>query len=169
MAVLHKSRRLLRAARRLAADHGNFQIALGPGAGDHASNAFVKNLRDWAVRAFGADFSEQPLCGDTAQKVDYYFPSEATIVEVALGLPNPASEFEKDILKAVLAKEQGHKIERLMFISRAGARGKCKQPGRASVAGWLREHYAIKVEVFELAGEQRKRTRRRPKGADRVA
>ena len=31
---------------------------------------------------------ERKICGETSYAVDFYFPDEATIVEVALGLPN---------------------------------------------------------------------------------
>ena len=44
--------------------------------------------------------SERRLCGDTSFAADFFFQDDATIVEIALGLINPASEFEKDILKA---------------------------------------------------------------------
>jgi hypothetical protein len=46
-------------------------------------------------KSLGEDFSERKICGDTAQAVNFYFPSEATFVEVAFGLRNPQTEFEK--------------------------------------------------------------------------
>ena len=55
---------------------------------------FVLLLVVVSVNAFGADYSEQKVCGETSFAVDFYFPEERTIVEVALGLPNPASEFD---------------------------------------------------------------------------
>jgi hypothetical protein len=90
---------LLGLARNLAATDAEFHVALGAGAGDHRTNKFMRELRKLAAVEFGEDFSERKICGDTAQAVDFYFPSEATIVEVALGLPNPQTEFEKDVLK----------------------------------------------------------------------
>ena len=82
--------------------------------------------------------------------VDFYFPSEGTIVEIALGLRNPNTEFEKDILKAVIAKSLGHRVEKLLFISKPGGSRKCRQPGRRRVREWLDEEHAISTEVLDL-------------------
>lgn len=117
-------------------------------------------LRERAKEAFGKDYSEQRLCGDTSFAADFYFPEEETIVEVALGLPNPGSEFEKDILKALMAQESGYSVSRLFFISRPGAAKKCSQPGRTAVKEWARSKHHLMIEVHELDGEPRRRHRR---------
>lgn len=142
--------RLLKLAQELAATRRGFFEVKGPGAGDHATNAFMRDLRSWARRRFGADYAEQRICGPNAFAVDFYFPTEATIVEVALGLPNPTTEFERDVLKAVMAKEHGHAVDRLFFISKPGARKKCAQPGRTAIINWLRKHHRVRVEVHDL-------------------
>jgi hypothetical protein len=121
----------------------------------------MRQLRTAATEAFGDDFSERKVCGDTSFAVDFYFPEEATIVEVALGLPNPASEFEKDILKAIMAQDLGVSVGRLFFISRAGAERKCAQPGRTAIMKWALQAHNLKIEIFELGGEPRQRTRSR--------
>ena len=131
-----RAARLLELARAIAAAHPNFQTVQGPGDGDRATHAFMRELRERATAAFGVDCAERKICGSTSFAVDFYFPEEATVVEVALGLPNPASEFEKDILKAIMAQDYGFAVRRLFFISRAGAQKKCSQPGRtAFIAG----------------------------------
>lgn len=126
----------------------------------------MRALRDRAVQIFGADFSECKICGETSFAVDFYFPDEAAIVEVALGLPNSQSEFEKDVLKAIIAQESGREVRRLFFISRAGARKKCSQPGRAAVMKWALENRELHVEVHDLGGEPRRR-KQRPRKSDR--
>lgn len=78
-------------------------------------------------------------------------------VEVALGLPNPLSEFEKDVLKALIAQENGSEVQRLFFISRAGAQKKCSQPGRSAVINWALENHGLQSEVHDLGGEPRRR------------
>jgi hypothetical protein len=74
---------LLAIAREIAAANPGFQAALGPGAGDHATNSFMRELRERAVSALGDDFCERRMCGDTSLAVDFYFPDDGTIVEVA--------------------------------------------------------------------------------------
>ena len=128
-----------------------FFTTKGAGAGDHATNAFMRALRDLATDRFGADHSEQKLCGATGFAADFYFRDEATIVEVALGLKNPATEFERDVLKAVMAKELGVPVEQLVFITKPGGVRKCEQPGRLAIRAWAERCHAIRITVLELA------------------
>jgi len=154
-----KPTKLLSMAREISFGSPDFQKVQGPGAGNHATQQFMRDLRHRARDAFGADYGEKKLCGDTSLAVDFYFPDEATIVEVALGLPNPASEFEKDILKAIMAQDFGHEVRCLLFISRAGAVKKCSQPGRQALRQWANTKHQLVVEVQELGGEPRRRRR----------
>ena len=136
----------------VAADSLFFNVK-GPGAGNKATNAFMSALRARAREAFGADFAERRICGDSGLCVDYYFPREATIVEIALGLRNPKTEFEKDILKAIMAQEASNQVTRLLFISKPGAIKKCTQPGRRDIIEWARTKHRLAVEVRELRAE----------------
>lgn len=158
--TMDKPKKLLALAREISAKNPAFQTVLGPGDGNRATSDFLQQLQKLSLEVFGNKFYEERICGDTAQAVDFYFPDEATIVEVALGLPNPASEFEKDILKAIMAKEHSHEVSHLLFISRPGAERKCQQPGRAAIKKWALEKHGIAIEVQELAGIPRLRYRR---------
>ena len=161
---------LLRIANEISNQSRDFQAVKGPGDGNRATNAFLAKLRERAISTFGEDFSEKGICGDTSQAVDFYFPSEETIVEVALGLPNPASEYEKDVLKAIMAQGNGYGVRRLFFISRPGAAKKCQQPGRAAIAEWAEAKHDLAIEVHELDGEPRRRVRKtRAKSESRSA
>lgn len=155
---------LIALARELAESIPEFQAVRGPGVGDRLTQSFMSELRSRAENAFGEDFSERKICGENAFAVDFYFPEEGAIVEVALGLPNPNTEFEKDILKAVIAQDYGHAVRRLVFISRAGGERKCSQPGRAAIIRWASEKHAVRVEVHDLGGEPRRRNRRSQTG-----
>jgi hypothetical protein len=141
----------------LAARTPDFQAVKGAGEGDHATNSFMRHLRADAEAALRADFSEKKICGNNSFAADFYFPAEGAIVEVALGLHNPASEFEKDILKAFMARESGHLVRRLVFIARAGAAKKCAQPGRSAVIAWARAKHDLAIEIRELPGTPRVR------------
>lgn len=152
--------KLFELAKRVANSNPEFQFVKGPGAGNRATNGFLREIRKLALDEFGEDFSEQRICGQTSQAVDFYFPAEGTIVEVALGLPNPASEFEKDILKAIMAKENGCRIRQLVFISRPGSAQMCQQPGRVGFISWARARHGISIKIYELDGEPRRRVRK---------
>lgn len=151
---------LLEMARSIASENPAFQAVLGPGAGDRNTHAFMRRLREAALQVFGSDYSEKKICGKTDLAVDFYFPHEKVIVEIALGLPNPATEFEKDVLKAIMAQETGQPVERLMLISRPGVIKKCAQPGRSAVIAWAKAKHSLSIEVYDLHGEPRKRRRR---------
>lgn len=155
-----KADQVVQLARELVSNPTGFSAVLGPGAGNKATNAFMRALRAKAEAALGEDFSEKAICGKNRLCVDFYFPDEGTILEVALGLPNPNTEFEKDIIKAIMAVERGNRVQRLVFISRVGAVAKCAQPGRVAMIEWARANHGIAVEVTELPGVRRTRKRR---------
>lgn len=152
--------KLVQLAQSLAGSDAEFQITLGPGAGDRATAVFLARLQQLALAEFGDACWEKKICGQTAYAVDFYFPSEATIVEVALGLPNPNSEFEKDLLKAIIAQDYTD-VHRLVLISRAGGEKKCRQPGRSALREWALAKHRLRIDVFDLPGEPRVRRRRR--------
>lgn len=162
-----KATKLLALAREIASTNPDFHAVLGPGVGDRATQAFMRQLRERAADIFRRDYSERKICGETSFAVDFYFPDEGTIVEVALGLPNPGSEFEKDILKAIMAQESGNNVRCLFFISRPGAAKKCGQPGRKAVKEWALVKHKLLIEIHELDGQPRRRRRRsRSKAAE---
>jgi hypothetical protein len=122
----------------------------GPGAGDLDTNAFMKELRRRAIEKLGEDYSERRICGNNRLAPDFYFPEEATIVEVAMSLRNPSSEFERDVLKAIMAQEAGNPVRRLIFLAKPGAIARSSQPGMKAVAEWAERAHGIAVEVYEF-------------------
>lgn len=115
------SENLIKLAQNIADDTPGFFDIKGPGKGDKATHAFMKELQNQGKQLFGEDFSEKGICGDNKFAVDLFFPKEATIVEIALTLRNSNSEFHKDILKAILSQKADNTIKKLIFISKPGA------------------------------------------------
>lgn len=141
---------LYKIAQNLSCKTEGFLDIKGPGTGNHATNQFISELGKLAIARFGKDFSEKNICGPNSLAVDFYFPKDGVIVEVALGLKYPNTEYEKDILKALMAKELGNYVDKLVFITKPGGIKKCNQPGRKAVKDWLLESNQIEVEVLEL-------------------
>lgn len=156
---------LIALARQIAGRDNEFQLIRGPGTGNRATNTYMKALREAACAELG-DCAEKCVCGPNRFCVDFYLEREGTIVEIALGLPNPATEFEKDLLKAIMAKDAGNHVDRLVLISRPGAIRKCAQPGRAAMIAWIKRHHSIDVVIEELAGIPRPRRRRRQRASN---
>jgi hypothetical protein len=138
-------------AQALALERPGFFEIKGPSVGDRDTAAFMQELRRRAVATFGHDFAEQKICGPNGLCVDYYFPDEATIVEIAMGLRNPNSEFERDILKAIMAQDAGQAVQHLVFIAKPGATKKCGQPSSRAIIDWAGRAHGLIVEVHELA------------------
>jgi hypothetical protein len=132
-------------AQSLVDEWPNFFAIQGAGAGDRATNVFMRELRRRAATAFGRDFAEQRISGSNKLAVDFYFPDDATIVEVAMSLRNPSSEFERDILKAIMAQESGSAVTRLLFLAKPGAVVRCAQPGVRAFADWRSAHMATRL------------------------
>jgi hypothetical protein len=145
-----KAERLLLIAQTIAEGTPNFFLAIGEGAGNLRSNAFMTELRSRAKSTFGCDYSEAKLCGDNKLAVDFYFPEEETVVEVAGMLSAPNSEYEKDIFKCLLAQEKGTTIHKLVFLAKPGAAKAQNQPGRAAIARFVRTRFNIQIIVEEL-------------------
>ena len=141
---------LFKLANQLALSTSGFFETKGPGRGNHSTNDFINVLGNRARTEFGEDFSEKNICGDNSLAVDFYFPEEGTIVEIALGLKNPNTEYEKDILKAVMAKNLDHNVSNLVFVSKPGGAKKCNQPGRKAVREWLENSQGIKISVMDI-------------------
>jgi hypothetical protein len=141
---------LLLIAQRLAEQTPDFFVALGEGAGNHRSNKFMVDLRQRAALAFGRDYSEAPVCGHNKLAVDFYFPEEGTVVEIAGMLSAPNSEYEKDVFKCLLAQECGEKVRKLVFIAKPGAAKVQGQAGRSAVADFVQRRFNIEIVVEEL-------------------
>jgi hypothetical protein len=147
---MKKFEKLFEIAKDLSRKTYDFLDTKGPGIGNHATNQFITTLGALAHEEFGEDYSERNICGPNSLAVDFYFPDEGAIVEIALGLKNPSTEYEKDILKAIMAKSLGNKVDKLIFITKPGGAKKCNQPGRVAVKQWLLSANQIEMEVLDL-------------------
>ena len=142
--------RLFLGAQRLAEQIPGFYDVKGPGAGDHASNKFMKDLGTLAEQLFGADFSEKEVRRDLGFRFDFYFPDEEKVVEIALSLDKPMTELEKDIFKCLLARDAGLVIKRLVLIAKPGAERTQSTPGQTAIRELVERNFGLAVEVHEL-------------------
>jgi hypothetical protein len=145
-----KALALLVMAQRIADQTPAYFIAAGPGGGNLRSNAFMDQLRSIAKQTFGRDYSEAKLCGDNKLAMDFYFPDEETVVEIAGLLSGLNSEYEKDIFKCLLARDNGCKIRQLFFIAKPGAAKIFAAPGRTAIAQFVLKHFEIEICLEEL-------------------
>jgi hypothetical protein len=148
----HRVQSLLDAAQEEAKLHPAFFITKGPGAGDHSTAAYIAALRKRLHVQFGSDLAEHPILPGTGIRVDYWLPEEQTIVEIALGLKNPLSEFERDVLKAVVSRATGLQVNTLVLLGKPGAFRRMESPWFKHVRAWAKEQ-GVTVLVHELRSE----------------
>jgi len=147
---MNKTTEIIKIAQNLASNTPEFHSIKGHGKGDHATAEFMRNIRKFAMDVFGHDYSEKKISGRTNFAVDFWFPDEMTIVEIALTLKNSSSEFHKDIFKALLAVDSGAEVRRLVFISKPGAIKRHNEPASLAITSWLQKKYGIETKIFEL-------------------
>ncbi len=150
---VNKAETIRELAQQVASETEGFFVVNGPSVGDKLTNGFMAQLRARATATFGHDYAEQRICGTNKLAVDYYFPDEGTIVEIALSLRNANSEFERDILKALMAQEAAHRVERLVFISRPGALKQHSSPSSQAIFAWAQRSHQLHIEVHDLTSK----------------
>jgi hypothetical protein len=148
--MMNKTQDLYNEAQKISNEIPNFFNAMGAGKGNLITNDFMGRLRTKMFKLLSYDYSEKRICTENALTVDYYFPDERTIVEVALGLKKPNSEYEKDILKTLIARENNIEVDKLVFIAKPDAIKKCNQPARKRIRKWLEDNHQIIIEVLEI-------------------
>jgi hypothetical protein len=138
------------AVQRIAESTPGFFETKGPGKGNLATNLFVKNLHVIAKTIFGDDLSEKQCIHGAKLCFDFYLEEEATVIEIALSLDKPNSEYEKDLLKCILAKKERLAIKTLLFICKPGGMKANLAPGKKCLADLCKKDFDISVEFYEI-------------------
>jgi hypothetical protein len=152
------AQRIFDMAQELARETPGLHERIGPGeeAGNGVTTRFLESLNRTVTAECGDQVRLQERTVPNAKySFDYFIPSEETAVEIALGIRNPVSEFEKDIFKAILAKDMGKPLRKLVLIGTEGAI-KCRDaPGPTAISRWVKQKCGIEVEVKELTSNGR--------------
>ncbi len=146
---MSKVEKLARLAQAVADETPGFFEVGGAGSGNLKTNEFMRNLRLRVEDKLGPGYDERRICGSGKLAVDFHIPEESTIIEVALSLRNPNTEFERDILKALMAKGKGVPVENLLFLSKLGAADRHEQASSRAMIDWVLGH-GIHVEIRDL-------------------
>ena len=145
---------LLQVIHQTAAEIPTFDLRLGPGKdkGNGATKLFVKMVNEIAAQRWPDQVKQNfRAVPTTRMDFDLYVPSERTAIEIALSVRNPVSEYEKDILKALLAQAGGLALDRLILIGKKGSVEKRNEPAPLAIRNWAWEKHSLKVEVHEIA------------------
>jgi hypothetical protein len=100
---------------------------------------------------FTTKYAEQSICGKgIGLRVDFWISAEDTIIEIAMSLKNPNSEYERDLMKAILAKRAGIAVKKLIFLSKQGAKKTHNNPSSRAFRELMRKQYGIEVDIREF-------------------
>lgn len=140
-------------AQQIAHRTPGFQERRGPGkaAGNGVTDEFLAALnREVAKRFATVCRLQEPVAPGLKYSFDYFIPSESTAIEIALSLGNDVTEFEKDIFKAILGKESGKSVTKLVLIGKDGCVKRRNGPGPNAIKRWVSENCGIEIQVKEL-------------------
>jgi hypothetical protein len=84
------------------------------------------------------------------QMVDFWLEDEHTIVEVEFNILTLPPVLEKEVFKALLAKDAGIDVRRLVLIGDPGAALLSHAPTPASIIEWVERQHQIRVEIWDL-------------------
>ena len=145
--------RICEMAQQLASQIDGFQERRGPGkeAGNGVTDDFLVALDRQVAAHFPTECRlQEPVAPGVRYSFDYFIPSEETAVEIALSLRNIVTEFEKDIFKAILARDAGKALRKLVLIGKSGSVKRQNGTGPNAIKAWVRNHCGIEIEVREL-------------------
>jgi hypothetical protein len=122
----------------------------GPGEGNLFTNQYMSRLNAAVAATVGKSYVEQKICDPTDQCVDFYVPEESTIIEVELSLYNVHTNLDRDIFKALLAKDAGHRVATLLLIGKEPAKERHTQPASRALIDFVKRHHDLNVVIEDI-------------------
>jgi hypothetical protein len=145
-----KAERIFRLAQEGADAYRIFKLRRA-GAGTAFVNEVINHLKFLVAQEFGVETVNQFLSKENRQSVDFWLEDEHTIIEVEFNILSSPPVLEKEVFKALLAKDAGKDIQHLILIGDPGSALLSEAPTPASVMQWVEHRHQIRVQVWELA------------------
>jgi hypothetical protein len=145
-----KAERIIQLARDVAASY-DLLNARRAGSGDSYSREVVDHLKSMAVEEFGPGVANQFLSMANRQSVDFWIEEEHTIIEVEYSMWSSDPLLEKEVFKALLAKDAGKDVRHLILVGNPGSVRRWRTPTPRSVMDWVQRHHQIHVQIMELS------------------
>lgn len=120
------------------------------GAGTLFVNEVMNHLKLLVAQEFGSDVVNQFLSVTNPQAVDFWLEDEHTIVEMEFNILSSPPVLEKEVLKALLAKDAGKDVRQLVLIGDPGAALLSHAPTPASIIEWVERRHQICVQIWDL-------------------
>ncbi len=146
---LDKAGRIFQLAQEGADAYGMYK-ARRAGGGTPYINEVLNHLKLRVSQEFGAETVNRFLGRKNHQPVDFWLEDERAIVEMEFDIFSSPPILEKEIFKALLAKDAGTDVRHLILIGDPGSALLSQAPTPSSVIEWVERNHQIKVQIWEL-------------------
>ena len=121
------------------------------GAGTLFVNEVINHLKSLVVHELGTAVINQFLGKkENGQSVDFWLEDEQTLIEMEFDILSSPPVLEKEIFKALLAKDAGTNVQHLILIGDPGSFVISQTPRPKSIIAWVEKHHQIRVQIWEL-------------------
>lgn len=149
-----KAERIFQLAQKDADAYRMFK-ARRAGAGPPYINEVINHLKFLVVQEFGTGVANQFLSKENCQSVDFWLEDEQTIMEIEFNTFSSPPVLEKEVFKALLAKDAGKDVRRLVLIGDPGSLLLSQAPTPVSIINWVKRRHQIQVQIWELKDKDR--------------
>lgn len=149
---MKKAERILQLAQEAANSYRIFALR-SSGAATPFVNEVISHLKSVVAQELGAAVVSQVLNQASHQTVDFWLEDEFTILEIEFNILSSPPVLEKEIFKALLAKDAGKDVRRLILIGDPGSLMLSEIPTAVALRDWLERRHQIRVEIWELKDE----------------
>jgi hypothetical protein len=120
------------------------------GAGTSYVNEVINHLKFLVAQELGTGAVNQFLSKEARQSVDFWLEDEQTIIEMEFDILSSPPVLEKEVFKALLAKDGGNDVRHLILIGDPGSALLAQAPTPASIINWVERRHQIRVQIWEL-------------------
>jgi hypothetical protein len=85
--------------------------------------------------------------------VDFWLEDEFTIMEMEFNILSSPPVLEKEIFKALLAKDAGNDVRHLILIGDPGSVILSQAPGAVAIIDWVERRHQIRAQIWELTDQ----------------
>ncbi len=113
-------------------------------------NEVINHLKFLVNQELGAGVVNQFLSQASHQSVDFWLEDEYTIMEMEFNILSSPPVLEKEIFKALLAKDAGNDVRHLILIGDPGSVILSQAPAAVAIIDWVERRHQIRAQIWEL-------------------
>ena len=144
-----KAERIFQLAQEVAASY-DLLNARRAGSGNSYTREVMDHLKSLVIGEYGPGVANQFLSKASSQSVDFWLEEEQTIIEVEYSMWSSDPLLEKEVFKALLAKDAGRDVRHLILIGDPGSVRRWQAPTPQAIIRWVEGHHQIRVRIWEL-------------------